>query len=293
VTGSRLGQSFWKRPTMNMTLFGKILVLVNVALSIGFAAWAVAIYANRVDWGETREAAGKTKGKLLERKEELEDWKKTLDTAMQQYNAALGDLNKLEKKRPEEQKYYRDELAKLETGLDAQGKFAEIPVTELIYEKGQLKLDPKTLRPMQKLIDWQRPQQPLRDLAKLGKEFDNTHEELAKEKKAMDDLLSKEKELTERLNGDGKTKKGLRREMDEVQEAALHALGEKEFLRRMSKAGVNVSIPVSRGIDGEQEYLMPQLYNQKAELEIVLRRQRRMEARVQELKAVGATARQP
>lgn len=276
-----------------MTLFGKILILVNVALSIGFAAWAVAIYGNRVDWGETREAPGKMKGKLLERKEELEEWKKTYETAVQRYNAALGQLNNLERLRPQEQKYYRDELARMETGLDARGNLVPNPVTELVYEKGQLKLDPKTGRPVQRAVDWQRPRQPLLDLDRLDKEFKITHEELAKEKKALDELLNQEKDLTERLNGDGKTKKGLRREMDEVQEAILHCLGEKEFLRRMEKAGVNVSIPVSRGIDGEQEYLKPLLYNHKAELEIALRRQRRMEARVQELKAERATARQP
>ena len=277
---------------MNMTKFGKILILVNVALSIGFAGWAMAIYSNRVDWGETKEAAGKAKGKLLERKEELESWKKTLDTSMAQYNGAVEVLNQREKKRPADQKYYRDELAKLETGVDGKGGLVANPVTELVYEKGQLKLD-KEGHPLQRAIDWQRSQQSLQSLAQLGKEFDTTHEDLGKEKKALDELVSQEKDLTERLNGDGKTKKGLRREMDEVQEALLHGLGEKEFLRRAANAGINVSIPVSRGIDGEQEYLMPLLYNQKAELEIVLRRQRRMDARLQELKNVGARTRQP
>ena len=53
----------------------------------------------------------------------------------------------------------------------ARGNLVPNPVIELVYEKGQLKLDPKTGRPAQRAVDWQRPQQRLLDLDRLDKEF--------------------------------------------------------------------------------------------------------------------------
>jgi hypothetical protein len=272
-----------------MTRLGKILVFVNLVLALGFMAWGIGIAGNRIDWGKTPEKPGRAKGKLLEREEQFAEAKRQYEAAVARYNDADRKLRGLEKRRPEDQKYYRDELAKLETGMDAGGKMSGTPVLELVYDKGVLKLDPQQ-RPLLRPIDWQRPNQPLLDLTRLGQEFEKTHEELKKEKAGLEVLLAQEKTLTEQLNGDGRGKKGLRKQMDEVQEALVQCLGEKEFLQRMEKAKLYVTVSASTGREGEQEYLKRRLYNRKADLLVVQARQRRLESRLEELKNIAATA---
>src|SRR5437016_5744746 len=106
---------------MNMTRFGKILVFFNLALSIIFATWALGVYGNHIDWGKGPEKPGVAKGKLAVAEEQLKEATAQLQTAMARYNKAAGDLPQAEKQRLDNQKYYADELHKLETGLDDKG----------------------------------------------------------------------------------------------------------------------------------------------------------------------------
>ena len=87
-------------------------------------------------------------------------------------------------------------------------------------------------------IAWNRPLQPLLDLNRLDQEYHKTAAEMAAEKVKLDGVVAEEKRLTEEINGDGQKRKGLRKQLEEMQESMLSSLGEKEFLRRLEEVSV-------------------------------------------------------
>ena len=54
-----------------MTGIGKLLVFVNLFISVGLMAWAVSAYSNRVDWLDRTTADGKVNGQITELKNEI------------------------------------------------------------------------------------------------------------------------------------------------------------------------------------------------------------------------------
>lgn len=272
-----------------MTFTAKILIVVNLAMSLVLAAWALGVYSSRIDFGDTQEKAGVVKGKLREEREKLEQALKYRDTAMTRYDAARASLQAAETRRPELQKWYQEQLTQLQTGMNAAGQLVNTPVQELWYEKGALQVDPATGRPRLREIAWNRPLQPLLDLNRLNQEYDKTVKDIQAEKQQLDGLVAEEKRLTEQINGDGQKQKGLRKQLEDVQEAMLNSLGEKEFLRRIEKAGVYLVLPSIKDQEGEHDHLMRTLYNRKIEAQLQLRRQKELESRLEELKSGTGT----
>jgi hypothetical protein len=258
-----------------MTKYAKILIAVNLALSLILCAWAAGVYGNRIDFTE--------KGKLGEEKKRLDEAVKARDLALARYDAAKANLLQAEAQRPQLQKWYQEQLALLQTGKNAAGQPVNNPVQEIEYKKGLLQLD-KDGRPVLAAIPWNRPQQALLDLDRLGQEYDKTVTEIRAEKEKLDGVVAEEKRLTEEINGDGQKKKGLRKQLEEVQEAMLNSLGEKEFLRRLEKANVYLVLPSIPDKEGEHEHLMRTLYNRKIEAQSQLRRKKELDSRLEELK---------
>lgn len=275
------------------TQLGKIFVFANVVLSLILATFAFGVYANRIDWGRTKEGPAASRGRLLEREELLKDAVAARDRAMARWEAAQNDLARVEKQRPALQRWYQEQLTLLETGTDAAGKLVAAPVKQLTIVKGQIQRDANG-RPVMQDVPWNRPLQPLLDLKRLAAEEEKVRGDIRTEKGTLDALLAEEKRLTEEMNGDGAQKKGLRKQMEETQLALLNSVGTKEFLRRLEKAGVPLVIVNLQDVEGEHEYLMPLLYNRLAEGQAQLRRQQALEARLKELQAaVTTTARNP
>src|SRR5437588_3739135 len=54
-----------------MTMFGKILVLVNVAFSVAMAAWALGIYTQRIDYSTPKATAERQAGEIAQRQEQI------------------------------------------------------------------------------------------------------------------------------------------------------------------------------------------------------------------------------
>lgn len=273
---------------MNKTTLGKVLVLTNLALSLIFASWALALYTNRVDFSRGG-TGGAPKGEMAKREEQYKLAKENVEKAQVRYAAAGDQVRRLEAKRKPLQDWYEDQYRVLETGMTAQGQAA--PIRQLTYRQGQLVLDDND-RPVLQDIPWTRVQ-PLVDLQQLRQEYDRTHEEILKEKEVLEALNAQLKDLTEQLNGDGKQRKGLRAEMADVQRALLNCLGHQEMLRRLQAAGVFLVEGITPGKDfiGEHEYLMPLLYNRLAEQRILEARHKQLTERLKEASAAGtATA---
>lgn len=271
-----------------MTYYAKILIVVHLALSLILAAWAVGIYGSRIDFSD--------KGELKEKQRELKDALTIRDLAMARYDTAKANLQQAEALRPQLQAWYAAQLTQLEKGVDAAGKPVSNPVQELWYEKGALQLDPATQRPRLRDIAWTRPLQPLVDLDRLGQEYDKAIQDILAEKKQLDAHVAEEQRLTEEVNGDGQKKKGLRKQLEDVQEEMLSSLGEKEFLRRLERSGVYLVLPSIKDMEGEHEHLMRTLYNRKIEAQSQIHRQKQLESRLEELRTTTPgqkVARQP
>jgi hypothetical protein len=269
-----------------MTFYARILIVANLALSLILMAWAASAYSSRTDFA----------AKLNEEKKRLDEAGNARNLAMARYDAAKYSLQQAEDLRPKLQQWYQEQITQLETGKNPAGQLVANPVQELWYEKGALQIDPTTSRPRLREIAWNRPLQPLLDLDRLRQEYEKTVQAIRAEKEQLDTVLAEEKQLTEEINGDGQKKKGLRRQLEDVQEATLNSLGEKEFLRRLEKAGVYLVLPAISDKEGEHEHLMRTLYNRKIEAQSQLRRQKELESRLQELKNAAAgtkVARQP
>src|SRR5262245_26708801 len=90
-----------------MTRLGKLLVFLNVALSVLFAAWAGFMLALRVDW-----SADKNKGgELSARKEKIDaTLKNALPQAETRWKAEQARLAALETPRPAERKWYTEQF---------------------------------------------------------------------------------------------------------------------------------------------------------------------------------------
>jgi hypothetical protein len=56
-----------------MTKFGKALVFVNLVIGVGLFAWAIALYANRLDYFPRKEAMPPVEGRFAEMKKEIDD----------------------------------------------------------------------------------------------------------------------------------------------------------------------------------------------------------------------------
>jgi hypothetical protein len=111
-------------------MFGKILVGLHLALSLTFATWAVALYANRVNWTDQKGKKGEPDGLLAERKTELEQIAATgLRPANARWKANREWLLQEEAWRPWERVWYAEQIGILSTGKD--GKGVEKPILQI------------------------------------------------------------------------------------------------------------------------------------------------------------------
>ena len=76
---------------MNATMLGKTLVFVNLTLSIVFAAMAVGLYTNHIDWpGGGGPSVDKSQGEYNKRKAERLEREKIAQQAMARWQAATA-----------------------------------------------------------------------------------------------------------------------------------------------------------------------------------------------------------
>src|ERR1700730_2373839 len=100
-----------------MTSLGKLLVLLNVGLSLVLAGLAFGIYTNRIDWPGTAPAAAsgeKTVSEVAQKKANVEDAQKASALALTRWEEAGTRLVHLEDRRPKDQQLYAKRLEILE-----------------------------------------------------------------------------------------------------------------------------------------------------------------------------------
>jgi hypothetical protein len=237
-----------------MTLFGKILVLLNVTVALLMAAWAVGVYTQHVHWG-LEKSVQQSEFELNELRDRLTPGAKgiglydNLNTAEARWKTASPVFQAMEPLRAKNQTWFKAQLDELKTSAK--------PVKMPSYKAGQVEFDPKNFGLPVMVEATDKGGKPVTGLDPYKKEYDDKQAAI---KAAMDELhklIAEDEALTKKIGGPN----GLRVQLDQEADKKQRVLA-------------------------EQDYLKPLLVNSLVDGELLQKRRADLEARVKELRAV-------
>lgn len=236
-----------------MTLFGKVLIIINLGLSIAMVAWALSIYSQRPDWSFSKGSGEQQAGVLAELDAKYQQARGMRTIAEGRYQTAAAKVLASEQQRRDLDAFYADALKKLRSGPG--------DLQTLVYLNGQLQTNPQNGQPVL---------QPFKDEDGMALKWLKFYEdELAAVQKAITQenqrlamLLEEQKQISEEIDGPG----GLRQRI----------LREKENTRRAEE---------------ELRDLRPVELNARVEAQLLIKRQAQLMARVEELRRTLGIAR--
>ncbi len=252
-----------------MTLLGKFLVFVNLALSFMMLAWAAALYTNRIDWSNTAAKGDQPEGQLVARAKRVAEATASVNLANFRWREALqgndgkdkrparDGLLAWEKRRVEDRKWYEGVL-KAAIALDDKGE--KVVIKRVATKDGRPVPDAANAnRPT--LVDAERRKlleeprgQPLYCYDYYVKELDRLTTEIEKAEAEQQKWTKEEEALTDLAIGP----KGLRqRIVDEQVKGKL--------------------------VDEELKDVEDRETNSRVETELLLERRAQMERRIEEL----------
>jgi len=238
-----------------MTLFGKVLVFVNLIFSLMMATWAFGVYSNRIDWSNNPAKGDQPPGELVSRLAEVRDLQVGLGRAEANWRQARTDLLTREALRDGDRLWYVAQFEHLRTGATEQ-----TPARTVVLVNSLPVLDPANAnRPTMKAVN-DRSDKPLRSLAAYNQEWENARDQVAAALAEYSKLVEEDSELTAKLIGP----KGMQQQLDD---------------ERAKQAGVVA----------EQTQVRPLLVNTVVDSELILKRQKQMEERLRELEKPGAS----
>jgi hypothetical protein len=248
-----------------MTQFGKVLVLLTVAVSLLMMGFAIAVWANRIDWSDRPPKEGDPGGLLAQRDAEAKRLWTELALAESGWRGSQEALARDEALRVQDRLWYHAELAHLYTGATLNK-----PCREVVMQRGV---------PVPDLGNFGRPQmapakdaagQPLLSRALYDKTDEGIHKETLAAVDKFRQAVERDTQLTNELAGDPvKRNKGLRQRINDERAKRADVVAEEEFVR-------------------------PLLINTVVEAELIQKRQKSLRSRVSELekdKVAGAGGR--
>jgi hypothetical protein len=247
-----------------MTTAGKVLVFVNLALSLVMATWAQGIYSTRIDWSDRK--AGKDgvppAGELDGRISRLKELSGSLGPAALSWNEGRATIAALELRRANERTWYEGELVHLIKGANRAN-----PANVIKLNKGE----PEVIKPGvddRPVMEPGKDQygRPLVSLEAYRSSEDALNREIEAQNKLLVKAVEEDAELTNRIAGDPASgAKGLQQRILDERAKRLEAINEEVFVR-------------------------PLLINAVVNSDLVFRRQRSLEARIKELEKIGVAA---
>jgi hypothetical protein len=239
---------------------GKILVYTILLFSIFLAVLGVAVFANVIDWYPS-EGPPKVEGIHDANIKEITQRQEDMARLRARWKNANNTLLALEFKREADRQWYKEQVTMLRTGKDAKGQKANNPVKKLDYEAdGRLKLDG-----VQRPVLAPNADPRLKDQVTMDAELKAVNEEIAKEIDQIDKLLRAEKEYSLQLLGEPGKRKGLLALLEQSLKDKQNALKELEAARQ-------------------------EAVNGRVASQVLLARQKQLQARVKELKDFAAAA---
>jgi hypothetical protein len=248
-----------------MTLLGKILVFVNLALSLLMATWAFAVWSNRIDFSNTSASGEKAAGEFAQRASEIAALWEGVPPAELTWKTAQTELRDREQRRLADRGWYQDELNHLRNKATAADPCRTITYADHNDErtgtrKGEVLLDPATGRPALAAAK-DRFGKPLLALAWYLNEEQKLLASMEVAQKKHEAQMTEAIQLTEQLVG-SPGKKGLHQRL----------IDERNKLK---------------DVQAEEEMVRPMLINSVVESELILKRKKALELRIDELKGTG------
>jgi hypothetical protein len=250
-----------------MTLFGKIVVVLNLVLSLLMAAWALGLWTNRIDWSNNKGADLQPPGELTLRKAEAERAWNEAPGGFAAYRDAKAALFAREDGKEDgkdgraaDRNWYAAEIEHLRTGATEANPGRMV---DLALGQGLPTPDPRNYdRPTMKIAK-DKFGKPIQSIAAYAKRETELFKELADVQDEYQKSVEEDTRLTERLIGP----KGLQQRILDEQAKLAEVLKEAELLR-------------------------PLLINAVVESELILKRREFLKARIAEILASDATSSQ-
>lgn len=245
-----------------MTWFGKILVLLNLVLSLVMAAFALALFTTRIDWSNQKGKDGKPDGELLGRQTQTKELWAVIPQAETRWRTARTGMLALEEGKGPEFKdsrtatraWYDAELRCLQSG-DIGGMKRAAMLTVVLDAVRQTTPDDANFGRPKMAPATDRSGKVLKDLDFYNQEEKNLLVAIEMERKRLEDAIKEDIKLTELLLGP----KGLQ-------------------ARLVDERVKREDIMMEHGI------VKPMLINTYVDSELLLQRRRELERRLEELK---------
>src|SRR4051812_43155826 len=119
-----------------MTTFGRILVLVNLVLSVSVMVWALGLYANRIDWSDQKGRADQPPGELAKRQARIDELVNAIRPAEAAWAKPRTEILALEKQRSGDRAWYLAEVEQMRSSATAAN-----PARRVVYDRGIPALD--------------------------------------------------------------------------------------------------------------------------------------------------------
>lgn len=250
-----------------MTLFGKILVLLNLALALTLAAWSFNIYSNGIDWTDKKDAKSTPPrmGQFAVRAAKLEEIGKGVSPVQTDWLRERDQLDRDEKLLSAERGWYDKEIRYVLDG-PAKGKnILQVAVAAQDDEKtgvkkGQILLDDQGNPKLEPIRDPQNNQLQLQSLAEYNRENDGILKEIADQIAQHQKQIEEANALTDKITGDkDKGIRGLQQRINDEQAKNANVIAELKLVE-------------------------PQFINTLVEAQLVVKRHEQMKRRIEELR---------
>jgi hypothetical protein len=246
-----------------MTQFGKILVLLNLALALMLAAWSFNVYANGVDWTDHKDAKSTPPrmGEFAVRAAKLDDLWKGVAPAQKDWLDQRDALAKEEKHLAEERIWYDKELRYVLVGPAKNKGISDISLAPQPDAKnGQILLDDQGFPQLVPIRDPNNNPLQLQSLAEYNKDDETILKDIDAQIAAHAANIAEAVALTDKIVGD-KTK-------------GVRGLQQRIYDEQAKNAD----------IVAETKLIEPQLINTMVEAQLVNKRHAQMVKRIEELK---------
>jgi chromosome segregation ATPase len=205
-----------------MRKFGKFLVFTTLVLSLIFLTWAIALYTQRLDWAPHKNIitgeVDMQSGRLYQLTLELKTLGEDLELAEKRWQRDAATLLELDNRREVYQKWYKEQLALAQTGTKASGEKVPDgypPVIQLIRDEnsdppGMYIMDEKQRKAVTS------GEKPVQSIAHYNQEYQRLKKQVDDLQVEIDRLIDENKKLTELIAGIAGKSRGLRGDVDDL-----------------------------------------------------------------------------
>lgn len=249
-----------------MTLFGKILVLLNLALALMLAAWSINIYANGIDWTDRKSPR---MGEFAKRAAKLDELWKGVPAVQQDWLRQRAALAKEDRSLAEERAWYDKEIHYVLAGPAKNKGIFQVALAaqddpNTGIKKGQVLLDAQGNPQLEPIRDPNNNPLQLQSLAEYNTEADSILKEIEKLVAEHSAQIAEASSLTDKIIGDkDKGIRGLQKRINDEQAKNADLLAEIKLVE-------------------------PQLINTLVEAQLVGKRHNQMQRRIEELRKVAS-----